>query len=151
MTTPTEQLHTNDAGTVLDALIDGLRVTDARLNEHCELALQAIGPQVIPALTAATNSVTQPAHRRRLLAAIELVEDAGASSPQVGGYVWRALLDALRVKEVELNAKAIRAFCCLPAGKTAFELLSLATYERCRKGYSQRLRLASMLVGQRGS
>lgn len=147
MTTPTEALH--NAETVLNALIDGLRVNDRQLNEHCELALRAIGQRVIPALTVAANAATKSAHRRRLLAAIELVEDSDAQPSDIGRCVWRALSEGLRVSDDHLNAKAIAAFGCFPPN-AVFELLSQATYARHRKGYSQRLQVAAMRVGRQG-
>ena len=145
MTTLTNQK--SDAETVLDALIDGLRVTDIQLNERCELALQAIGQRALPSLTAATNTATRPAHRRRLLAAIELIEDSDAQPSDATQCIWRALLDALRVSDDQLNAKAVAAIGrCHPSA--VFELISLATYHRRNKGYSQRLQVAAMRVGR---
>jgi len=146
MATPTNQVKGTEI--ILDTLIDGLRVSDLILNEKCVLALQAIGPRVIPTLSAAANKAASSAHRRRILDATELIEDMGQLEEPVGRHVWKALLDALRVNNKRLNDKAIEAFSCLPV-EAVFELISEATFERRRKGYSERLTLAAMRLGHR--
>ena len=146
MTTQTEQM--NDASIIVDALIDGLRLSDLTLTDKCLLALRAIGPRVIPTLSAAANEVAGSAHRRRIVDAIELIEDLGQLDEHAGGHIWRALLDALRVHNKRLNAKAIDALSCLPV-EAMFELISEATAERHRGGYSARLTQAAMRLGHR--
>ena len=146
MTTQTEQM--NGAGFIVDALIDGLRLSDLTLNDKCVRALRAIGPRVIPTLSDAANEAANSAHRRRIVDAIELIEDLGQLEEHAGKHIWRALLDALRVHNERLNAKAIEALSCLPV-EAMFELISEATYERRRSGYSARLTQAAMRLGHR--
>jgi|GEM_PF-4576932 hypothetical protein len=112
------------------------------------LGLRAIGPSIIPTLTAAANEAAGSAHRRRIVDAIELIEDMGQLEEHAGKHIWRALLDALRVNNERLNAKAIDAFSCLPV-EAMFELMSEALYERRRTGYSARLTQAARRLGHR--
>ena len=146
MNTQTE--HMNGAGVIVDTLIDGLRLSDLTLTDKCVRALRAVGPRVIPTLSAAANEAAGSAHRRRIIDAIELIEDLGQLEENAGSLIWKALLDALRVHNEQLNAKAIDALSCLPI-EAMFELISEATYERRRSGYSARLTQAAMRLGHR--
>jgi hypothetical protein len=69
----------NGAEIILDALIDGLRLSDLTLNDKCVVALRAIGPCIIPTLTAAANEAASSAHRRRIVDAIELHRGHGTA------------------------------------------------------------------------
>ena len=139
---------TNDAEIVLDALIDGLRITDRLLNEACGRALHALGPRVTTALSTAAQDARRPSHRRRIIAIIEMIEDLGQLDAHVGNCVWKALIQALRVHNEQLNDKAIEAFSCLPP-EAVFELLTEATYRRNSPGFSARLRRAASALGLR--
>jgi len=138
----------NGAEIIVDALIDGLRLSDLALNDKCVLALRATGPRILPVLSVAANDATSAAHRRRIIDAIEQIEDMGQLDEHIGKCVWRALLDALRVHNEQLNGKAIEAFSCFPVN-AAYDLTWEATYERRRKGYAARLTQAAMRLAHR--
>ena len=107
----------SDQITVFDALIDGLRISNQKLNDKCLAALRSIGKRVVPNLqAAAADQATQDPHRRRLLVAIEMIENGLHFDGRVGFHVIEALFESLRVHNSELNCKAIQAIKCLPAG-----------------------------------
>jgi len=133
------------------ALIDALRLSDITLCDRCTEALVAIGPRVVPTLNASLNEAKSIAHRRRILDAIELIEDtATLDQPgrDTGRAVWRALLNCLRVSNEQLNEKATEAISHFPQ-EIVHELVAKATYERRSRGYANRLMAAASRLGIR--
>ena len=141
-----EPQEMNMASTSLDALIDGLRVSDLTLHDNCIRALCAFGPRVAPVLDAAANATTSAKHRRRIRDTIERIEDTVEASPDVGRRVWVALLDCLRVSNSQLNHKAMEAIS-LFSDSLVIELVAQATYHRRKRAYAQRLMHAASRLG----
>lgn len=131
MKTKTPDLNILSAS--VDALIDGLRISDLSLCDHCMRALSAIGPRVVPLLNFALNNADTSSHRRRLVDAVELVEDTGQESSESGQLVWNALLECLRVDDEQLNEKATEAISLMP-GPMIHDIFTQATYHRRKKG-----------------
>ena len=149
MNTQLQQI--NPASLSVAAFIDALRLTDTTLCDKCTDALIAIGPRVVPTLNAAINEARNTAHRRRIMDVIELIEDTASQNQTVSDSaraIWRALLDCLRISNEQLNEKATEALSYMPA-EMVFELVSEATYERRRPGYSNRLMQAASRLGRR--
>jgi hypothetical protein len=128
---------------VIDALIDGLRIDDQKLNGKCLAALRSVGGRVVPHLRAAAyDRATRASHRRRLLNAAEMIEGFPASDTQAGKHIVDFLLDALRVQNAKLNDKAVAAFGCLP-GEVVDHLITEAVCVYKKTGYCARLLTAA--------
>jgi hypothetical protein len=100
---------------VVDALIEGLRISTKTLNQKCKLALLFFGRRAGLRLRAvADDPDTSAAHRRRLEEV--LVERERSSVINVGARrcLLDALLESLRVTNKRLNKKAIAAFGTQP-------------------------------------
>jgi hypothetical protein len=130
---------TTDAKMVVDALIDGLRLSRPALNDKCSRALRALGGQVIRLLLDVANDhSTRPAHRRRLQATSGTIEDSQPIDDQAGLLIMAALLEALRIDNPQLNGKAVSAISSLPVGVVNC-LIAEAACNRKQPGYCVRL------------
>ena len=106
-----------DPTVVIDALIDGLRISKKELNEKCKLALLSLGGRVAFQVQAvAYDPVTQSAHRRRLEELLKVITDTERIAAGAVTHLIEALLYALRVDDRRLNERAIAAFGALPVG-----------------------------------
>jgi hypothetical protein len=138
---------TTDAKMVVDALIDGLRLSRPTLNDQCSRALHALGGQVIPILlNVANDHSTRPAHRRRLQATIGTIEDSQPIDAQAGLLIMAALLEFLRIDNPQLNGKAMSAIATLPLGLVNC-LIGEAACNRKQPGYCVRLLQAAGQFG----
>ncbi len=144
----TQTLDLNFLSESVDALIDGLRISDVSLTDKCMKGLCAVGPRVVPVLAAALQAANTAPHRRRIADAIDLIEDTGQSECQTARPVFLALLDCLRISDEPLNAKATEAISMLPAPMVQ-GVMEKATLHRRKKGYSQRLKIAASRLGLR--
>ena len=133
----------NDAVTVIDALIDGLRISDRSLNDKCLAALRSVGGRVVPLLQAVANDQsTRTPHRRRLINAIELIKCSDTVDVCISVHVTAALFEALRVHNKRLNSKAMAAIQRFPGGLVN-HLITEAVCNRKKTGYCVRLLAAA--------
>lgn len=139
----------NGVVAVMEAVIDGLRVADKRLNDKCNLALRAVGDRVIPWLAGVANDEsTGSGHRLRLLAAIDQIEVYRGTNGKVGALVLAALLAGLRVSNAELNRKVTNALPYL-GSDIVNRLITETIVNRNKTGYCLRLLKAAEQTGQR--
>lgn len=104
-----------DPTVVIDALIDGLRISKKDLNEKCKLALLSLGGRAaFRVQVVAYDPVTQSAHRRRLEDVLKVITGRERIAAGAVTHLMEALLYALRVEDKQLNERAIAAFGALP-------------------------------------
>jgi hypothetical protein len=102
-------------GLIVDALVEGLRVNSAKLNWRCGRALCALGKPLIPYLMDVIEDERTPAaHRRQLRRLTSEISCARPVDGKRGVLITEALLEAIRVSDPELNAKAIEAIRHFP-------------------------------------
>jgi len=134
--------------TIIEALVDGLRIHDEQLNKKAFLAMILIGPDLIPALEGkAREKKTRPEHRERLVQTARWIETNGKQSGNEGQAVINYLVDALRVSHTKLNANAADALCNLPV-EVVDELVPVAFLNRKKTGYCVRLLRVVERIGQ---
>ena len=133
---------------VIYTLIDGLRITDQKLNDKCLAALNSIGGRTKSRMRVVLDQAKPDSHRQRLADAIELIGDCQPVNTKAATYIVDALFDALRVYNVRLNEKAVEALSCLP-GELANELIAEAFRQHKKNGYCSRLlRAADKVEGR---
>lgn len=141
------QVH--DEQTVIDVLLDGLRISDPTLNDKCLAAIVSIGERIVSHLLAAANDrSTRAPHHARLVAAAELVRDSPVIDARAGELILEAMFDALRVHNEKLNAKAIAAIGCMPSGFVNCLITEAVCKHKSRGHCARLLRAADEVDGR---
>lgn len=132
---------------VVDALNEGLRSSKKTLNDKCKLALLSFGRRAVPRLKAIANDPgTSAAHRRRLVEVLEVMSDSEDMATNAAMSISEALLDALRVDNMQLNEKVIEAFAALTWPTIDLLIAAAISSERSSPRYCARLLRAAAVV-----
>jgi hypothetical protein len=133
---------------IMDALIDGLRLKDEQLQEKAEAALTRIGRKALRFLKdKAQCKRTLPDHRDRLLRVVQYIEAHGKQPGNESRAVLDYLIDALRVSNKLLNAKAADLLCSMSA-EVVERLVAAALINHRKTGYCVRLLEVIERIGQ---
>lgn len=138
---------------VVDALIDGLRVADPRLQDRSRQALCAIGSGVLPRLNEiAGERRTTARHRARLRELIDRIPPIEAPAANASQLIVIALIEGLRPSDARLTGKVMAALRELPAAIVS-PLVTAVAATRRSPGYCLRLLRALQELGHpmRGS
>jgi hypothetical protein len=145
----TNSQQPGDPTVVIDALIEGLRNSKKTLNEKCKRALLSLGRRAVPGMQAAANDPdTSTAHRRRVEQVLGMISDSEDMAAKASMYVANALLDALRVDNMQLNEKAIAAFAVLPWRTIDLLIATAIDSDRSSPRYCARLLKAADAVDE---
>ena len=106
----TQEAMTNPVLRIVDALIDGFRITDPQLHDRCRPALCAIGGRVLPRLNeVAEDPSTTAWHRSRLRKIIDRIPPQEGLAANVAQLITKALVDGLRPLDDRLHDKVMTA------------------------------------------
>lgn len=139
--------QTTGVFTIVEALIDALRLRDEPLHRACSDALVVIGHRAVPRLQeVAADPQASLLQRDRVLVVMQRIQASGELGADAGKLILRALLHCLRVSNQRLNQKASQALVQTGPGVTDY-LLHEAVRHRDQPGYCVRLLQAAAAAG----
>lgn len=143
----THEAMTDQVLRIVDALIEGIRVADVRIQDRSSQALGALGIRVLPRLKEVAEARNTTArHRSRLLELMGNVfpfEDPAANVSQI---IVNAFIESLRTRDARLRSKVMTALRELPPNIVS-PLIFAAAAKRKSRGYCLNLLRAVRELG----
>lgn len=138
---------TKQALTIIDALIDGIRVADAKVRDRSSQALRAIGIRVLPRLSEVVDKrSTTPRQRSQLRELIERFPAFENPAANISQLIANALIESLRTRDARLTNKVMAALRELPPTIVS-PLIFAAAAQRKSRGYCLKLLRAVRELG----